>query len=201
MPSEKVSQRGTPGKEAEPGRGGDRPVGGKKPPGPGQPSKTKERPKQPKCTCQTTADVYTQIGSLRPVSGRPLRIHVNVRSVVVCDPATPDHCYYRYIAAAEVQRFRPRRGKRPAKWEAYPNRRAFIQLFTVHDDVNKTERPDRIDQVSLELGEWYPKAPEKEATRITLELAGSIRGGWRTTINRTLVLCVPKLDDPECPEK
>jgi len=169
--------------------------GGRKAPG-----TTVERPKPPKCGCETRDYIYTQIGSLSPVGGRPLRIHVTIQSVVVCDPATPNHCYYRYIASAEVQRFRPRRGKRPATWEFYRQRRAFIQSFTVHDDVNKTERPDRIDKTHLEMGEWFPLAPQKEKTRVTLELAGSIRGGWRTTINRNLVLCVPKLDNPECPE-
>ena len=77
---------------------------------------------------------------------------------------------------------------------------ASIHSFTVHDDVNKTETPDRIDQQMLELGEWYPKAPQKGSTRITLVLSGSTRAGWRTTINRNLELCVPKLSNPECPE-
>jgi len=175
-----------------------------KPPVTGKPRpKTTERPDPPpppKCDCATTADIYTQIGSLRPVGGRALRIHINIRSVVVCDEATPDHCYYRYIATAGIQRYRPRRGRRAAAWEAYARRNAFIQSFTVHDDVNKNERPDRIDKTSLELGEWFTKAPQKELTRITLELAGSVRGGWRTTINRNLELCVPKLDNPDCPE-
>ena len=186
--------------------------GGVKPPRkPGKrPEETVVRPDPPKCDCETTVDIFTQIGSLRPVRGRPprpLRIRITVQSVVVCDPATPDHCYYRYIAATEVQIFRPRRRRVPAAWVPHVNRRgrpirrAFIQKFTVHDDVNKTETPDRIDQTSLELGEWFPQAPQKEKTRVTLELAASIRGGWRTTINRNLELCVPKLDNPKCPEE
>jgi hypothetical protein len=125
---------------------------------------------------------------------------VNIKSVVQCDPATPDHCYYQYTATAEVQRFVPPQGGRPASWQRTPQRRAFIAEFTVRDDVNKTERPDRVDQEQLILGEWFPKAPQKEKTRVTLELAASVRGGWRTTINRDVELCVPKLDNPKCPE-
>jgi len=163
------------------------------------PGETVERPQPPKCDCKTTAEVYTQIGSLPPVQGRALRIRVVIESEVTCDEGTPDHCYYRYVATADVQRFRPRQGIRPATWEAFAQRNAFIQSFTVVDDVNKTERPDRIDQPRLEMGEWFPRAPQKEKTRVTLELAGSVRGGWRTTINRDLELCVPKLEKPKCP--
>ena len=169
-------------------------------PGRRPPDDTVVRPEPPKCVCETTTNIYTQIGSLPPVGGRPLRIHVTVQSIVVCDPGTPEHCYYKYIATAEVQRFNPRRGGRPATWVTYRQRRAFIESFKVHDDVNKTETPDRIDQSSLTLGEWFPKAPQKEKTRITLKLAGSIRNGWRTEINRNLEVCVPKLDNPQCPE-
>ncbi len=198
-----TSKKAKPGKKKQEPKVQKKPPVGK-PPTTGKPKpKTTERPKPPpppKCDCTTSSDIYTQIGSLRPVAGRALRIHVNIRSVVVCDEATPDHCYYRYIATADIQRYRPRRGRRPAAWEAYARRNAFIQSFTVHDNVNKTEHPDRIDQSTLELGEWFPLAPQKESTRITLELVGSARGGWRTTINRNLELCVPKLDNPDCPE-
>lgn len=166
-------------------------------------SKTAERPK---CDCDSTTHIYTQIGTLKPVNGRPLRIHIEVSSIVVCDPGTPGHCYYRYIAKAEVQRFRPGRQssdprrRRPATWRPYKRRKAFIHAFTVHDGVNKTEKPDRIDRKKLELGEWFPNAPKKEITKITLELSGSNRDKWRTTINRDIQLCVPKGGIPQCPQ-
>lgn len=168
------------------------------PPQGGPGGDTVERPKRD-CDCKTSEDIYTQIGTLDPVNNRPLRVRITIQSVVVCDPGTPNNCFYQYTATTNVEIFRPQQGARPAGWDPFAGRKVFITSFTVQDDVNKTEKPDRVDRESVTLGEWFPRAPQKEKTRIVLELAPSVRDKWRATVTRDIELCVPKLENPKCP--
>jgi hypothetical protein len=125
------------------------------------------------------------------------RYSVRVSSTVSCDPGTPGQCEYRYSAECEVQQQRQAGNNR--RWERAANRNGFLQSFKVHDDVNQTVVPDRIDQTSLEIAFWRPKAPVKETTRVTIVIAPSIRGGIRATLEEDVELCLPKGPVPQCP--
>lgn len=166
---------------------GDRPKDGDDPKD-GAPPVTTERERH-KCACDSSNTYFFTIGSVRNK-----RIVLTVSSMVTCDPATPQHCQYEYTASAAFQK---RQGRR---WIADRTRRAFIRKFAVKDPVNSTESPDRADQTELTMTDWFPKAPQKDSIDVELKLVASVRGGWEREIKRKAELCVPKLDNPHCPE-
>lgn len=151
---------------------------------------TVERPRQT-CGCEASNLYFFRIGS---APGQ--RVALTVSSKVECDATTPDHCNYEYTASAVLER------RQGARWvQDGGNRKAFITKFKVGAPVDITETPDRVDQSSLTIAAWYAKAPQKDEVEVELTLVASVRGGWKHETKRKATLCLPKLDNPVCPEK
>ncbi|MFH1328677.1 MAG: hypothetical protein ABIH76_07560 [Candidatus Bathyarchaeota archaeon] len=163
-----------------------------------------EKGKYP-CPCKTeTSDrgIFTFTGATEPKGAYRYGFHVKVSSDVRCDEAVPKKCEYNYTAQAEVrkQNFRAKKTKQ-RKWVTDKKTRVFIQSFEIHGDINQKIKSDRIDQTSAHIGLYRSKAPQKEKTKITINLAPSTRGDKIVTLNEEVELCIPKLDNPKCPEK
>ena len=157
---------------------------------------------RPRCDCTTgPTEILTATGAPEETQTHRFRYVVRVSSSVKCDRSTPNQCEYHYTAETEVQQqaLRPPRPPRPGPWTPFAGRRVFIQSFKVHDDVNQEIKHDRIDQTSAEIVLWRAKAPKKEKTKVTIVLAPSVRGGTAITLEEEIELCLPKLDNPQCP--
>jgi hypothetical protein len=127
------------------------------------------------------------------------RYTVSISSVVTCDPGAPDKCEYNYTAttAVQQQRLNPQ-GNPVGQWRPFPGRNIFILKFTVHDDVNHSETPARVDQTSVTFGLYRPNAPTMENVKVSLVLTVSNAGNARFEFDETVLLCVPKGAAPAC---
>ena len=157
---------------------------------------------RPSCDCETTSSFF--IATFAPPSTARLRFRwkITVSSKSICDEGTPQNCEYTYTVETTVQRQRLRRGRPQGPWQDIvrrPPRKLFVKKFGVADGVNHEAAPDRIDQVSVTLSEWFPNAPKKESTEVSLAFSPSIRGGITIQKKKKIELCVPTGRTPRCP--
>ncbi|MDJ0646922.1 MAG: hypothetical protein QNJ57_13145 [Flavobacteriaceae bacterium] len=153
---------------------------------------------RPKCDCETAPPaLYVLTGAPPPSRRNRFRFVITLKSSSVCDPGTPGQCEYNYEANIRMEK-QPLRGRnRP--WTPYNKRAGFLQSFTIHDDVNQTIKPDRVDKKRLSIGFFKPNAPLKEKADVTIIYVLSNRGGMPITLKEKVELCLPKGGTPLCP--
>jgi hypothetical protein len=160
---------------------------------------------RPGCDCQTDPEfIYSGTGAPAPKDGFRFRFALSIQSKASCDRGTPGHCEYRYTVKAKFQQQQDPQPPPPrpaAPWtDVDPTKRkAFVQQFRVHDDVNEEWNSDRIDQSEAEVVLWRKNAPNTAPTKVTIVVSPSARGGIKTKLEPTIQLCVPTGVGPKCP--